>query len=337
MKLPRIVFIPLLLTGVCVHAQNQSIDPMWLSTPVASSSELAMSTEEVLGSEIPADIHMVEMLDGVYAPMSIRYPEGEGPFPTIVFAHMNGGFGLRWIRDWNNYGSGTLERFLDQGYAVVWMRYRAEVDTMFDTPFTEREWQGRQRFSRGPLEYQDAISIVDYTKGLDGVDGDRVGWFSVSHGSEMLFKIASEYHGLKAGIATEPAASDYVARLPNTPSYLEGPDEETMGYTNTPEMQAEAVLDLRDRVHMALAKHRVDQITMPIFVVGRDRDHNQSTFRLTYELMEEAGKQAQWRSYDHDFHGFAFLKRNENGDYETDSIKEAFLADAISYFEQHLK
>ncbi len=326
-----------IITPFYLCAQNQSIDPMWLNTPVAGSGDFIVSTEEVLGSDIPAEMHMVEMLDGVYAPISVRYPEGDGPFPTIVFAHMNGGFGLRWLREWNDYGSGTLERFLDEGYAVVWMRYRAEVDTMFDTPFTERAWQGRQRFSRGPLEYQDAISIVEYVKSLDAIDGDRVGWFSVSHGSEMLFKIASEYHGLKAGIATEPAAGDYIARLPNTPDYVEGPDEETMAYENTAEMQADAVTDLRQRVHTALAMYRVGQVTTPIFVVGRDRDHNQSTFRLSYEFLSEAGKDAEWKSYDHDYHGFAFIQRDESGDYVADPIQEQFMIDAIDYFERKLK
>jgi hypothetical protein len=100
-----------IITPFYLCAQNQSIDPMWLNTPVAGSGDFIVSTEEVLGSDIPAEMHMVEMLDGVYAPISVRYPEGDGPFPTIVFAHMNGGFGLRWLREWNDYGSGTLERF----------------------------------------------------------------------------------------------------------------------------------------------------------------------------------------------------------------------------------
>jgi dienelactone hydrolase len=337
MKLSKIVLIPLLFIGAWSHGQNQSIDPMWLSTPVASTNEFVVSVEEVLGSEIPTEIHMVEMLDGVYSPMSIRYPEGEGPFPTIVFAHMNGGFGLRWIRDWNNYGSGTLERFLDEGYAVVWMRYRAEVDTRFDTPFTEREFQGRQRFSRGPLEYQDAISIVEYVKGLTQVDSNRIGWFSVSHGSEMLFKVASEYQGIKAAIATEPANSDFIARLPNPPGdNNEGPDVETMDM-NTPEMQAASVIDLRRRIHTALVQSRMSKITTPIFIVGRDRDHNQATFRLSYELMQELGKNVQWRSYDHGFHGFAFLERDASGVYDAGPIQQVFLEDAVSYFEQNLK
>jgi dipeptidyl aminopeptidase/acylaminoacyl peptidase len=316
---------------------NQSVDPAWLYVPEAASAVAPSITEPVMGSDIPVDIRFVELLDGVYAPIGYRKPQGPGPFPTIVFAHMNGGFGLRWVREWTQYGSGTLERFLDAGYAVVWMRYRAEVDTQYGSPFTEREFQGRQRFSRGPLEYQDAISIIEFVKQLPDVDPDRIGWVGVSHGGEMLFKIASEYHGLRAGIASEPAASDYLARRPPDPN---APREEALPETmdvNTEAMQREATAALRARLDMATATSRIDAITTPIFVVGRDRDHNQATFRLAYELLAEAGKDTQWKSYNHDAHGFIFLQRNADGIYDPDPIQREVLRDALAFFDRYMK
>ena len=110
------VFILLFVAAaMSVSAQdrsgNNSIDPMWLFVPEEVSGTEPIITESNMGSDIPAEYRFVELLDGVYAPISIRTPEGEGPFPTIVFAHMNGGFGMSWMREWNNYGSGTLERF----------------------------------------------------------------------------------------------------------------------------------------------------------------------------------------------------------------------------------
>ena len=197
--------------------ENRSVDPAWLFVPEAVAAEEPVITEPVLGSDIPVELRFVELLDGVYAPIGFRKPPGDGPFPTVVFAHMNGGYGLRWIREWTQYGSGTPEAFLDAGYAVVWMRYRAEVDTPYGSPLTVREFQGRDRWSRGPLEYEDAIAIIDYVRALPAVDEDRVGWLGVSHGAEMLLKVASEYRGLRAGVASEPAAGDYLARLPPDP------------------------------------------------------------------------------------------------------------------------
>jgi len=276
----------LAISSVAVAQQstvNHSIDPAWLFVPEQIADSELVVTESVMDSDIPVQYRFVELLDGVYAPIGVRIPEGGGPFPTIVFAHMNGGFGLRWVREWTNYGSGTLEQFLDAGYAVVWMRYRAEVDTLYGDELTVREFQGRQRYSRGPLEYEDAIAIVEYVKGLPAVDSDRVGWLGVSHGGEMLMKIASEYGGLRAGVAAEPASMDYLALLPPDPN---APPTEPLPETmeiNTVEMQAETLSALRQRLDTPVITRRIDAVSMPILTVSRVRDHNQAVFRLSYE------------------------------------------------------
>ena len=322
-------------TGVGAQV-NHSIDPAWLHVPEAVAGEELVLTEPVMGSEIPVELRFVELLDGVYAPIGLRKPAGEGPFPTVVFAHMNGGYGLRWIREWTQYGSGTLEAFLDAGYAVVWMRYRAEVDTPFTTELTVREFQGRDRWNRGPLEYEDAIEIVEYVRELPDVDADRVGWLGVSHGGEMLLKVASEYDGLRAGVAAEPAAMDYLVPLPPDPNAPPEPPQPETRESNTAQMQAAAVEAMRGQIDKELAMARIRAIDMPIFIAGRDRDHNQATFRLAYELMEEAGKTVQWRSYDHDHHGFIFVQRNAEGAYEPDVFQKAAVTDAIAFFDQHM-
>ena len=326
-----------LILGLCPliawPQQNQSVDPMWLNVPERLAPLEFQLTEAVMGSDIPVRYDFVELRDGVYAPIAIRMPEGDGPFPTVVFAHMNGGFGLRWT----HYGSGTLERFLDEGYAVVWMRYRAEVDTDFSVPLTVRPFQGRQRYSRGPQEFEDAIDIIEYVRALPEVDAARVGYMSVSHGGEMLLKITNQYNGLAAGIATEPAATGFLAPRPRDPNAPPPPEEPETLPVNTPEMQREAVANLRARLDMDTAMARLSSIQTPIFVVGRDRDHNQETFRLVYELLEEAGKIVQWRSYDHDEHGFAFIERNAEGVYDPDPIQREVVTAAIEWFDGILK
>ena len=319
------------------RAENRSVDPTWLFVPEQIVGSELVITEPVLGSDIPTQYRFVELLDGVYAPIGYRTPAGDGPFPTVVFAHMNGGFGLQWLREWTNYGSGTLERFLDAGYAVVWMRYRAEVDTLYGDELTVREFQGRQRYSRGPLEYEDAIEIVEYVKTLPEVDPERVAWFGVSHGGEMLMKVASEYNGLRAGIASEPASMDYLARRPPDPNAPpSGPQPETMEI-NTKEMQAQAVREARSRVDMALAMERINAVEMPMLVISRDRDHNQAVFRLNFELLEEAGKDVEWKSYDHEHHGFIFIQRNAEGHYDPDPIQREAVGDAIAYLDRYMK
>ena len=333
-----LLYIAMTTSGVAQESvENKSIDPMWLMVPEEVTGDEPIITESVMGSDIPTEYRFVELLDGVYAPIGIRTPKGEGPFPTIVFAHMNGGFGMRWLREWTNYGSGTLERFLDEGYAVVWMRYRAEVDTPYGSELNVREFQGRQRYNRSPLEYEDAIEIVEYVRALPKVDAERVGWASVSHGGEMLMKIASEYKGLKAGIATEPASMDYIA-LGQDESAIPSsePETDTMD-VNTDEMKAAALLHARTLIDKPLAMSRVNAVDMPILVVSRARDHNQEIFRLNYELLEEAGKDVEWKEYDHEHHGFFFIERNAKGEYDPDPIQTEAVDYAVSYFDRHLK
>src|SRR5262245_45713568 len=89
-------------------------------------------TEPVLGSAIPVQLMYVEMIDGLYAPIGLRTPPEGGPFPLVLFAFGNGGGGMSVVRDFTQNRSWTQEQFLKAGYAVAWMRYRAEVDYAYD-------------------------------------------------------------------------------------------------------------------------------------------------------------------------------------------------------------
>ena len=315
---------------------NASIDPEHIYLTHAVANPVTELVEPVGGSEFPLHLIYVEALDGMYAPIGLRKPAGNGPFPLILFAHMNGGLGAQWIREWTQNGSWTLEQFLKAGYAVAWMRYRAEVKEGYGTLLFEGKQEGRQIFNRGPFEYEDAISIIKFVKTLPYVDPGRVGYLGLSHGGEMLMKIASEYNGLRAGIASEPASIDYLARRPQPRDPHAAPPPETMKI-NTEEMQRQAVEELRGRIDMKVAMDRINAVKMPILVQGRERDHHQDIFRLNYELLRDAGKDVEWKSYDHDEHGFIFVRRNEKGVYAPDPVQSQIVKDSIAYFDRMMK
>jgi dienelactone hydrolase len=319
-------------------AGNVSIDPEHILVPHAVKNPITVVTEPVMGSTIPLQLTYVETVDGMYAPVGVRKPAGNGPFPFVVFAHMNGGMGAQWIREWTQYGSWTQEQFLKAGYAVAWMRYRAEVsrDPVYGAPLKETKREGRQLFSRAPLEYDDAISIIKWVKTLPYVDPERIGYVGLSHGGEMLMKITSEYNGLRAGIASEPASIDFLARRPIPRDPNAAPIPETFPTTN-PEIQKEAVDKLRGQIDTATAMQRINAINTPIRVQGRDRDHNQAVFRLNYELLKEAGKDVVWQSYDHEEHGFIFVRRNAKGAYAPDPLQQQVVKDSIAYMDKHCK
>jgi dienelactone hydrolase len=344
MRTIRVIDLFLLITTLIVAtparaqqpAANASSDPEHIFFTEPVQNPVSEVIEPVKGSDIPLHLIYVQTLDGMYAPIGLRKPPGNGPFPIILFAHMNGGLGTQWIREWTQNGSWTLEQFLKAGYAVAWMRYRAEVGEGYGIRLVEGKQEGRQIFNRGPFEYEDSISIIKFVKTLPYVDPHRVGYLGLSHGGEMLMKIASEYDGLRAGIASEPASIDYLARRPQPRNPNAPPPPETLK-VNTEEMQRRAVEELRGRIDMGVAMARINAVNMPILVQGRDRDHHQDIFRLNFELLRDAGKEVQWKSYDHEEHGFIFVKRNDKGVYEPDAIQIQIVNDSIAYFDRTMK
>ena len=128
-----------------------------------AQSGLAYETEAIEGSEFPVTYHLVETVDGLYTPIGLRTPAGDGPFPVVLFASGNGGEGLGYVRDYSHNRSWTQEQFLDAGYAVAWLRYRAEVERpAYDgAPLSDRPWSGRGVLNRAPLEYEDVIAIIE--------------------------------------------------------------------------------------------------------------------------------------------------------------------------------
>jgi dienelactone hydrolase len=262
-------------------------------------------------------------------------PPGTGPFPLVLFASGNGGGGMQLVRHFTNNVSWTQERFLEAGYAVAWLRYRDEVDYAYDRigPLIEDERQGRQLFNRGPLEYEDVISIIEDLKTLPAIDARRIGYMGVSHGGEMALKIASEYHGVRAMIASEPAAHEFLRLRPDATAHV----DPATGLLNVERMLMRDPEQVRARITEDVARQRIATIRTPIFVQGREADELQGIFRVCYDLLIEQGKDARWTSYDHDVHGFVYVRRNAAGVYDPDAVQARAVQDSLAFFEAHLK
>ena len=93
---------------------------------------------------------------------------------------------------------------------------------------------------------------------------------------------------------------------------------------------------VRARSNEALARERVADIDLPILVMGRDDDHLQGIFRLSYELLEESGKDVSWASWDHPLHGYAFPASDEHGRVQVDATQEAAIDAIIDFLDRHL-
>ena len=299
----------------------------------AIDPEQVSITEMVDGQ--PVHLMYVETWDGLYAPIGMRKPDGNGPFPMVLFASGNGGEGMAWIRDAIRNKAYIMDRLVDAGYACAWLRYRTEVELGYNDggPLVRDKRQGREMFNRSPLEYEDEIAIIEHIKTLAFVDAARVALIGMSHGGEMVLKIAAEYHGVACAVASEPAAHEFLALTPDDTAFV----NETTGLRNIEEMRMAEVDKVRRRIDMDVATSRVAGINTPILVMGREGDHLQGIFRATYELLAEAGKDVEWVSYDHDLHGYVFPIRGNDGAYQVNEVQLEAIAGVVAYLDRHLK
>lgn len=288
-------------------------------------------TEIIDGKDV--ELMMVETWDGLYAPIGVRKPEGDGPFPIVLLASGNGGEGLDWLRDaFQNRGYIT-DQLVSAGYACAWLRYRTEVELGYNNggPLVRDVRQGRELFNRSPLEYEDEIAIIEHLKALPWVDAERVGLIGMSHGGEMVLKITSEYQGVAAAVASEPAAHEFLALTPDDTAFV---SEETH-LRNIESMQMSDVDKVRARIDEPVARARIATIDTPILVMGREDDHLQGIFRTSYDLLAEMGKDVEWVSYDHPIHGYVYPVRGADGEYEVDDVQRSAIAAMVGFLSKH--
>lgn len=306
-----------------------------MTSQTESASGIHSITEKIPGSDSDVHLMYIETWDGLYAPIGLRVPSGDGPHPVILLGRGNGGGGMEWIREAVADKGYIMDRLLEAGYACAWIRYRTEVELGYHEggKLIWDQRQGRDMFNRGPLEYEDEIAIIDAVKTLPYIDGERVGLVGVSHAGEMIFKLTSEYHGAAVGVACEPANHEYLALTPDDTAFV----DPNTGLRNIEEMQMPETEKVRARIDLDVARSRIDGISTPILVMGREDDHLQGIFRTSYELLEEAGKEVEWVSWDHHMHGYIYPERGEDREYEVDEIQDASITGIIEYLDRYLK
>jgi hypothetical protein len=94
---------------------------------------------------------------------------------------------------------------------------------------------------------------------------------------------------------------------------------------------------VRGRIDLDVALERISTIKTPILVQGRNSDELQGIFRVSYDLLQETGKEAEWKTYEHDVHGFVYVQRNAAGVYDPDAVQLEAVADSIAFFDKYMK
>jgi dipeptidyl aminopeptidase/acylaminoacyl peptidase len=287
--------------------------------------ERVVFTEAVTNSDIPVDITLLETVDGLFTPIGIRRPRGNGPFPIVLFFSGNGGAGLAQVRDYINNNAYTFERFLEKGYAVAWLQYRAEAWYAWPglPPLQVGKQQANQAMNRPPLEIDDLATIVEYVKRLPYVDPNRVGLCGNSHAGGMILRAGSQGLNVRAAIVSEPDASEFL-----------GLKEEYFAVEEPLFRTIEAAAPYLDKT---TAMERLRRISFPMFFVNRDRDELQGLFETAYIWAKEAGKTVEHVTYDHPVHGYIVrVKRDEKGVYHPDEIQLKVIQQALDFFGKYM-
>jgi len=299
-----------------------------------ASDDTPLFVLEVAGSSRPSEVYLAPTLDGLYVPYALRTPADDGEFPFVVLAYGNGGGGLGWLTSWVRSHSYITERLLAAGYACAWTRYRTEVEQGFHHggPLVVDERSGMELMNRSPLEFEDELAILRHVGRHPRIDAGRLAHVGVSHAGEMLFKLASRYPGvLRAGVAVEPANHEFLDLRPESSDFVDAAQR-----GKVEEMQMHDAQRVRARCNVELARERMRAIDLPIMVIGRDDDHLQGIFRLSYELLAESGKDASWASWDHPLHGYVFPECDALGRVRVDPTQEEAIDAIISFLDRHL-
>jgi dienelactone hydrolase len=193
--------------------------------------------------------------------------------------------------------------------------------------------QGMEVMNRSPLEFEDELAVLEHVRRHPQVDAGNLGHVGVSHAGEMLFKLACRYPGmLRAGVASEPANHEFLdLRLGDA-----APVSPETGLRDIEEMQMQDPAWVRARTNLPLARERIAPIDVPILVMGRDSDHLQGIFRLSYELLGEGGKDAEWVSWDHPLHGYLFPSVAE-GPGHPDQTQVRAIDRTIAFLDRYMK
>lgn len=324
MKVAALASIVVSLVVGTALAQQNAFTPAKVTEPW----EAFTFTEPVVGSNISVDITLLETVDGLFTPIGMRRPPGPGPFPVVLMFSGNGGSGVQGVRfNVNGQAGYTMNKFLEAGYAVGWLNYRAEAWFAYETaaPLQVSRHEWNQILNRSPLEYNDLMTIVDYVKRLPYVDPKRVGVIGNSHAGGMILKATSEGMEVAAAIIHEPDASEFLQL-----------DQKVFEVEEAPLESMDKVIP---HVNKKIAMERIKRIKVPhIAFFNRDHDHMQGLFELAYTWAKEGGLNPEHYSYDHDVHGYLLrVKKDEKGIYQPDAIQLKAIPQAIDFFNRSMK
>jgi dipeptidyl aminopeptidase/acylaminoacyl peptidase len=240
----------------------------------------------------------------VYIPAVIIKPEGEGPFPALLFVHGSpGGRNMNNLKMMIEIRHQIAKRFLKEGYVVIFGSYR---------------W--RDRHENEPAG-ADVASVIRYIKNMSEVDAQKICIYAGSRGAENSI-IAMGEETVAAAVLNAPGGYTYFDLVEHKTEEVTDPN---------------AVLppELYDR---AKAVSFLEKINTPTrFVVGTVDPGHLPNVNTTVALLKELGKETSVEVYPGERHGFASGGSMVNNKYTVSPAFPDALEKAVVFFESKIK
>ena len=244
---------------------------------------------------------VVKGVDGKSVYGCLHIPDGDGPFPAVVFIH--GGLGdnreyTRAMLDWS-----VAKLLRREGFVVLSTDYRVSL-------------------TGGDIA--DVVASFNYTAGLSFVDGSKIAYFGDSHGAYLAIMAATQtapfalVHGW--GVAD---MAEWYRHIENIPVryYQKVTEDLQNSLGGTPDQVPEAYRMISPTAH-------VSKIKCPVLILhgGEDEDVPVSHARFLAEALEKANVEYTLKIFEHGGHGL----RTPEDRREMDPVVVAFLKSVLS-------
>jgi dipeptidyl aminopeptidase/acylaminoacyl peptidase len=274
-------------------------------------STLTRLTESMLGGIDEADLTEPELIhypthDGREIPAWLYRPEGEGPFPVILSIHG----GPEWQeRPTYNY-AGLYQYLLTRGIGILAPNVRGSTGY-------GKSYQKLIHHDWGGAELGDFRAAADYLKGLNWVDGDRLGVYGGSFGGFATLSCVTrlpDYWAAAVDIVGPSNLVTFAKAVP--PTWRRFMDQ----WVGNPETEVDFLMERSPITY-------VDQVTAPLFVIQGANDPRvvQNESDQIVERLRERGVEVKYDVYEDEGHGFT-RRANE--------LKA--LGDTAEFFERYL-
>jgi dipeptidyl aminopeptidase/acylaminoacyl peptidase len=224
--------------------------------------------------------------DGLEIPGFLLRPEGASPdAPVAAVVYPHGGPTDACADEWD----GHAQYFVDRGYAWLYVNFRGSTGY-------GREFERANHGVWGVDDTKDCLAAADFLRGLDWVDGDRLGVFGASYGSYMaLLSVTDDPEHRFRCAACKYGDCDITTSWAQGDRHGVQDLERMMG----PPSQA------REEYVAGSPYHRLENVEAPLLIVTGEKDVRVSPKQSAQLVtrLRELGKTFEYVTYPTEGHG----------------------------------